>query len=98
MDSPPILTVTDAEILSKLVDETILVVSANSTDSDLMTKAVSLLKSGQESSFIGALLNNFELQNSYGSYYKYAYIYARNGQNQNGKSKVKSKSELEKPK
>ncbi len=98
VDSPPILTVTDAEILSKLVDETILVVSANSTDSDLMTKAVSLLKSGQESSFIGALLNNFELQNSYGSYYKYAYIYARNGQNQNGKSKVKSKSELEKPK
>lgn len=93
VDSPPILTVTDAEILSKLVDETILVVSANSTDSDLMTKSVALLKSGQESSFIGALLNNFELQNSYGSYYKYAYIYARNGQNQNGKAKVKMKSE-----
>ncbi|MBK7107086.1 MAG: polysaccharide biosynthesis tyrosine autokinase [Ignavibacteriae bacterium] len=95
IDSPPILTVTDAEILSRLVDETILVVSANSTDSELMTKAVTLLKAGASSSFIGALLNNFELQNSYGSYYKYAYIYARNGHNQNGKAKSKSKSTVE---
>ncbi|MFZ1290126.1 MAG: polysaccharide biosynthesis tyrosine autokinase [Melioribacteraceae bacterium] len=98
IDSPPILTVTDAEILSRLVDETILVVSANSTDADLMIKAVSLLKSGQASSFIGALLNNFELQNSYGSYYKYAYIYARNGHSQNGKTKSKIKSVVDEPK
>ncbi len=87
VDSPPILTVTDAEILSRIVDETILVVSANATDSDLMSKSISVLKSGESNSFIGALLNNFEMQNSYGSYYKYAYIYARNGQNQNGTAK-----------
>jgi hypothetical protein len=61
------------------VDETILVVSANTTDSDLMNKAVALLKHGPDSSFVGALLNKFEVQNSYGSYYKYAYTYARNG-------------------
>ncbi|MCB0748379.1 MAG: CpsD/CapB family tyrosine-protein kinase, partial [Ignavibacteriae bacterium] len=87
LDSPPILTVTDAEILSRLVDESILVVSANTTDSDMMSKSVALLKSGQDSSFIGALLNNFELQSNYGSYYKYAYIYARNGHTENGKKK-----------
>ncbi len=90
VDSPPVLTVTDAEILSRLVDETILVVSANSTDSDLMNKSVTLLKNGDNSSFVGALLNKFDVQNSYGSYYKYAYTYARNGKanaNKNGKSK-----------
>ncbi len=87
VDSPPVLTVTDAEILSRLVDETILVVSANSTDTDLMNKSVALLKHGEDSSFVGALLNNFEVQNSYGSYYKYAYSYARNGQSKSSKSK-----------
>jgi tyrosine-protein kinase Etk/Wzc len=87
VDSPPVLTVTDAEILSRLVDETILVVSANSTDIDLMNKSVALLKHGEDSSFVGALLNNFEVQNSYGSYYKYAYSYARNGQSKSSKSK-----------
>jgi len=81
IDSPPVLTVTDAEILSRLVDETILVVCADQTDIDLMIKAVTLLKSGEDSSFIGTLLNKFEIQSSYGSYYKYVYAYARsNGQ------------------
>ena len=70
-----------------MVDETILVVSANSTDTDLMNKSVALLKHGEDSSFVGALLNNFEVQNSYGSYYKYAYTYARNGQSKSSKSK-----------
>ena len=88
VDSPPVLTVTDAEILSRIVDETILVVSANSTDTDLMNKSVSLLKQGENSSFVGALLNNFEVQNSYGSYYKYAYTYARNGQTKNKSKKI----------
>ena len=88
VDSPPVLTVTDAEILSRIVDETILVVSANSTDTELMNKAVALLKQGESSSFVGALLNNFEVQNSYGSYYKYAYTYARNGHAKNKSKKI----------
>ncbi len=93
LDSPPVLTVTDAEILSRIVDETILVVSANKTDIELMSKAVALLKHGEDSSFIGALLNRFEVQSSYGSYYKYAYTYARD----NGKEKKKTKK-ISKPK
>jgi polysaccharide biosynthesis transport protein len=88
VDSPPVLTVTDAEILSRIVDETILVVSANSTDTELMNKAVALLKNGEDSSFVGALLNNFDVQNSYGSYYKYAYTYARNGQAKSKSKKI----------
>lgn len=88
VDSPPVLTVTDAEILSRIVDETILVVSANSTDTELMSKAVAMLKHGEDSSFVGALLNKFEVQNSYGSYYKYAYTYARNGQQKDKSNKI----------
>ncbi len=94
LDSPPVLTVTDAEILSRIVDETILVVCADQTDVELMVKAVQLLKSGENSSFIGALLNKFEVQSSYGSYYKYAYAYARN--NGNEKSSIFSRKKKEK--
>jgi hypothetical protein len=37
---------------------------------------------------VGALLNKFEVQNSYGSYYKYAYTYARNGKANDNAKKV----------
>ncbi|PID59011.1 MAG: hypothetical protein CR986_07350 [Ignavibacteriae bacterium] len=94
IDSPPVLTVTDAEILSRIVDETILVVSANTTDVDMMTKAVSLLKSGDKNSFVGAILNRFEVQNSYGSYYRYAYTYARGGvEGKREKVRIKKKKQ-----
>ena len=96
LDSPPVLTVTDAEILSRIVDETILVVCADQTDIDLMNKAVSLLKAGENSSFIGALLNKFEVQSSYGSYYKYAYAYARNNGQESSTSSIFGKSKKKK--
>ena len=96
LDSPPVLTVTDAEILSRIVDETILVVCAGQTDIDLMNKAVSLLKAGENSSFIGALLNKFEVQSSYGSYYKYAYAYARSNGKESSTSSIFSKRKKKK--
>jgi tyrosine-protein kinase Etk/Wzc len=76
IDSPPIIAVTDSEILSSLVDGTLLVVSANNTEMELMEKAVQLL-SHEHSSFIGVLLNNFTYRSGYGSYYKYYYYYSR---------------------
>ncbi len=91
LDSPPLVTVTDAEILSRIVDESILVVSANQTDIDLMEKAVYLLKRDGRDSFIGVLLNNFDFKSSYGSYYKYAYSYSRNGESKTKKKGVFSK-------
>ena len=96
LDSPPVLTVTDAEILSRIVDETILVVCADQTDIDLMNKAVSLLKAGENSSFIGALLNKFEVQSSYGSYYKYAYAYARSNGKESSTTSIFSKRKKKK--
>lgn len=76
IDSPPIIAVTDSEVLSKIVDASILVVSANTTESDLMTKAVELIKN-ENKAFIGTVLNNFSYKSGYGSYYKYYYYYSR---------------------
>lgn len=76
IDSPPVIAVTDSEIISSLVDGTLLVVSANNTEMELMEKAVQLL-SHEHSSFIGVLLNNFTYRSGYGSYYKYYYYYSR---------------------
>ncbi len=85
IDSPPIIAVTDSEILSRIVDASILVVSANITEVDLMQKSVELL-SHDEGTFIGVLLNRFSYKSGYGSYYKYYYYYSRPS---NGSAKSK---------
>ena len=74
LDSPPIIAVTDSEILTALVDATLLVVSAGTTETEIMEKSVGLL-SGENSTFIGTVLNNFTYKSGYGSYYKYYYYY-----------------------
>ncbi len=76
IDSPPVIAVTDSEILSRLVDVTLLVVSANQTETELMIKATELL-SHDHGSFVGVILNNFSYKSGYGSYYKYYYYYSR---------------------
>lgn len=77
IDSPPIIAVTDSEILSRIADASILVVAADSTDIELMTKAAELLQH-ENDSFIGVVLNKFSYRSGYGSYYKYYYYYAHN--------------------
>ena len=74
IDSPPIIAVTDAEILARICDASILVVSAAQTKTDMMVRAVNSL-SGENVAFIGAVLNNFNFNLSYHSYYKYYYYY-----------------------
>ncbi len=88
LDSPPVIAVTDSEILSRLVDASILVVSANNTEIDLMQKSVELL-SHDGGSFIGVLLNRFSYKSGYGSYYKYYYYYSRPKGDQS-KKKIKT--------
>jgi len=89
LDSPPIIAVTDSEILARKVDGTILVVSAEVTEIEMMEKSIDLLKNAH-APFIGTVLNNFSYKSGYGSYYKYYYYYSRptNG----AKSKSKSGS------
>ncbi len=76
VDSAPLIAVTDSEILARLVDATILVVSSNTTEVDLMERSVELLKQDNVS-FIGTVLNNFVFKSSYGYYYKYYYYYRK---------------------
>jgi len=88
IDSPPVIAVTDSEILSSIVDATVLVVSAGNTEMELMEKAVELLNH-EQGSFIGIVLNNFTYRSGYGSYYKYYYYYSRPKDGQSKKSKLK---------
>lgn len=78
LDSPPIVAVTDAEILAKKVDGSILVVSAEVTEESMLERAVQLLKH-DNSVLIGTVLNNFSTKPGYGSYYKYYYYYSPKG-------------------
>src|SRR5690606_28597675 len=44
IDSPPVIAVTDSEILSRVVDGTILVVSSELTETEMLVRAIELLK------------------------------------------------------
>ncbi|MDY0082625.1 MAG: CpsD/CapB family tyrosine-protein kinase, partial [Ignavibacteriaceae bacterium] len=74
IDSPPIIAITDAEILTKKVDGTILVVSSEVTEFPMMERANQIILHDQ-TTMIGTVLNNFDTNSAYGSHYKYKYYY-----------------------
>ncbi len=74
IDSPPLATVTDAELLSSYVDGTVVVSLASKTRLDLLVNTIDALNKINDT-FIGVILNNFDYQATYGSYYKYYYYY-----------------------
>jgi capsular exopolysaccharide synthesis family protein len=74
IDSPPLATVTDAELLSSYVDGTVVVSLASKTRLDLLVNTIDTLNKINDT-FIGVVLNNFDYQATYGSYYKYYYYY-----------------------
>lgn len=76
LDSPPIIAVTDSEILTSMVDGTLLVVSSESTEIEMMERSVELIRR-ENTQFLGTVLNNFSYKSGYGSYYKYYYYYSR---------------------
>ncbi len=78
LDSAPIVAVVDSEILSKIVDASILVVSSENTKVGLMLDAVKLIKN-ENSTFLGTVLNNFNYKKGYGYYHKYYYNYQSEG-------------------
>ncbi|ARJ39626.1 capsular biosynthesis protein [Sporosarcina ureae] len=69
-DAPPVLNVTDAQILSHRCDGTIIVLHARKTEKDSVVKAKEALLSSQ-ANIIGTVLNNFERQKDhyYNQYY-----------------------------
>lgn len=74
IDTPPVLMVTDAQILSKYADGTLLVVASGEADKDAVKKAKELLeKVGAH--ILGAVLNKLDTSRKgyYGYYYHYYY-------------------------
>ena len=94
VDSPPIIAVTDSEILSRLVDGTLLVVFANQTENEMMQRATDLIKN-DNAYFIGTVLNNFAYKRGYGSYYKYYYYYSSNGSHSKKEKRRRKKEKME---
>ena len=73
MDSPPVIVVTDALLLSKEVDGVVLVVRAGVTDRGALERArVSLGQVG--AGILGVVLNDIDVSGGYGKYY-YPYYY-----------------------
>ncbi|WP_113928493.1 CpsD/CapB family tyrosine-protein kinase [Bacillus sp. P14.5] len=71
-DTPPVLTVTDGQVLANLCDSTILVVSSGTTDREGAVKAKELLDSAK-AKIVGVVLNNRKLEAT-----NYYYYYGKN--------------------
>jgi len=76
IDSPPVLSVADAVILSAVTDGVVMVVNAGSTPRPAIQRAIQQL-SDVEAKFIGCVLNNmdFKKESYYYSYYRYKKYY-----------------------
>lgn len=79
-DTPPIIAVTDAAILSTKVDGVLLVVKSGQTNYDAVVRAKSLMDN-VNARVLGALLNGVEVGGMYGTYYYYYYhnYYSKSG-------------------
>jgi capsular exopolysaccharide synthesis family protein len=74
-DSPPILAVTDAVVLSRVVDGSVIVIRAGRTTRDAVARAKRLI-SGINPRIVGAILNDVNLKNPhYTGYYNYYHYY-----------------------
>ncbi|WP_017470991.1 CpsD/CapB family tyrosine-protein kinase [Amphibacillus jilinensis] len=67
-DTPPVLAVTDAQILANVVDGSLLVVRSKQTDQDSATKAKELLEPAK-SKLLGVVLNDREVTKNQYYYY-----------------------------
>jgi len=83
IDSPPVLPVTDALVISGLVDATLLVSVARGTTRKEAARAVELLKQ-VDAPLIGSVLNGVRSDSSYG--YGYGYQYYQSEPSSNGDS------------
>lgn len=90
IDSPPVLAVTDATILSEKVNGVFLVVREGKTSKKVALNAKSILEK-VNAKVIGAVLNNVKIEYRYGySYYYYDYSYGEDGPSQKKKRKKKN--------
>ena len=80
-DTPPVIAVTDAVVLSTIVDSLALIVKFGSTNAQSVNHAANLLRQ-VNTKVTGVILNSVDIQSRYGSYdYStyYHYYYSRYG-------------------
>lgn len=84
LDSPPFLSVTDAEILFNITNGTILVSRAAKTNRDAFFKTYNKLSSINKHKLLGTVLNDFSFKKAYSYYYYnnyyYYYSYSQGGE------------------
>lgn len=68
LDTPPVLAVTDAQVLSNIADGVVLVVSSGKTETESAKKAKELLDSAK-AKILGVVLNNKKAEDSQYYYY-----------------------------
>jgi polysaccharide biosynthesis transport protein len=88
LDSPPITAVTDAVILSRLVDGVLLVIRAGETHREIVKNGIGLLQAAN-ARILGAILNGVTMGRD--SYYYYQYYYYYYGEDGDRKKKVRRK-------
>jgi len=91
IDSTPISAVTDAVILSKIVDGVVLVIRAHQTNREVIRYAITQLRNVSAHIF-GAVLNGVDMGRD--SYYYYQYYYYYYGQDGERKKKTRSRRSL----
>ena len=69
-DTPPILSVADAQIVSNKTDGTVLVINTGKSQKESAIKAKELLDSAK-ANVLGVILNNFKIEDSHYYYYYY---------------------------
>jgi len=88
-DAPPVLPVTDASIISKLVDATIVIVMANSTTKGQLSRSLEILEQ-VEAPVIGTVLNAAVPGAEYGYSYSYNSLYYNNQPKHDRQTKLRS--------
>jgi capsular exopolysaccharide synthesis family protein len=88
IDSPPINTVTDPVILSRIVNGVVFVVRAGETKRDVALRAMEQLRSA-EAPLVGGVLNSVDFQKD--RYYYYSYYYHSKYYNTQRQEKSKAK-------
>jgi len=92
IDSPPIVAVTDAMIVSKAIDGLVLVVKAGKTQLEALSHTVSIIDQ-IGANLSGIVLNGLSRDHSYHSYYYYQHYYY-DDRNKKGRRIRKRKKEI----
>lgn len=71
LDTPPIISVTDAAVLSSIVDGVILVVCAGQAERNMVKRAKSLLEK-VKARVLGVIINKVQIEKGFEYYYYYA--------------------------